>query len=77
MESLTDKLLSNLNNFADLGRQRAFELGNPFYYKEENDQSYWCKELPTGEIFLVLFEVDYDENGKPLKITDTFQKRIN
>lgn len=77
MESLTNKLLSNLNNFADLGRQRAFELGNPFYYKKGNDQSYWRKELSTGEIFLVFFEVDYDENGKPLKITDTFQKRIN
>jgi len=29
MKSLIDRLLNNLNNFADLGRQRAFELGNP------------------------------------------------
>jgi hypothetical protein len=77
MEILTEKLLSNLNNFAELGRQRAFELGNPFYYKEENDHSYWRKGLPTGEIFLVLFEVEYDENVKLVKIIDTFQKRIN
>lgn len=77
MESLTNKLLSNLNNFADLGRQRAFELGNPFYYKEAGDNDYWRKELPTGEIFLVLFEVVYDDKGHPTKIVDTFQERIN
>ena len=77
MESLTNKLLSNLNNFADLGRQRAFELGNPFYYKEAGDDDYWRKELPTGEIFLVLFEVFYDDKGHPTKIVDTFQERIN
>jgi|GEM_PF-2547410 len=29
MEMLIDKILSNLNNSADLGRQKAFELGNP------------------------------------------------
>ncbi|RZL35755.1 MAG: hypothetical protein EOO96_08410 [Pedobacter sp.] len=77
MESLTNKLLSNLNNFADLGRQRAFELGNPFYYKEAGDNDYWRKELPTGEIFLVLFEVFYDDKGHPTKIVDTYQERIN
>lgn len=27
------KILSNLNNLADLGRPRAFELGNPYYYQ--------------------------------------------
>ena len=26
-------ILSNLNKFADLGRQRAFELSNPYYYQ--------------------------------------------
>ncbi|MDY0905474.1 hypothetical protein [Pedobacter sp. CFBP9032] len=27
-----DKILSNLNNFTDLGRKRALELSNPYYY---------------------------------------------
>ena len=33
MAVLVGKILSNLNNLADLGRQRAFELGNPYYYQ--------------------------------------------
>jgi hypothetical protein len=28
-----EKLLSNIDNIHELGRQRAFELGNPFYAK--------------------------------------------
>ena len=72
-----DKILSNLNNFAELGRQKAFELGNPFYYQEEGDKEYRKKEMPNGEIFLVLFEVEYDDNGHPLRIVDTFERRIN
>ncbi|WP_316844465.1 hypothetical protein [Pedobacter psychrodurus] len=74
---LIDKILSNLNNFADLGGQRAFELGNPYYYQAANDNEYWRKEMPTGEIFLVLFEVKYDQDGHPIKIVDTFQERIS
>ncbi|MET4080198.1 hypothetical protein ABIB40_000138 [Pedobacter sp. UYP30] len=77
MEVLTDKILGNLNNFADLGRQKAFELGNPFYYQEKGDNDYWRKELPNGEIYLVQFEVEYDHENRPLKIVDTFKKRIS
>ncbi|WP_421944318.1 hypothetical protein [Pedobacter sp.] len=74
---LIDKILSNLNNFADLGRQKAFELGNPYYYQDVDDKGYWRKEMPSGEVFLVLFEVQYNENGQPTKIVDTYQKLIS
>ncbi len=77
MESLIDRLLSNLNNFADLGRQRAFELGNPYYYTEAGDGDYWRKEMPNGDIYLVLFDIEYDDKGHALKIIDTFKKKIN
>lgn len=76
MGNLIDRLLSNLNNFADLGRQRAFELGNPFYYKED-DNGYWRKEYPNGDIFMVLFGIEFDDKGHPIKIIDTFKKKIN
>lgn len=72
-----DKILSNLNNFADLGRQRAFEFGNPFYYQEMGDGEYWRKELPNGEIYLVLFHTEYDDKGHPIRIVDTYKKRLN
>ena len=72
-----DKLLSNLNNFADLGRQKAFELGNPFYYQEKGDEKYWRKELPNGEVYLVIFEVEYDEENRPVRIVDIFEKLID
>jgi hypothetical protein len=29
--SIVDRLLKNMGNMHELGRQRAFELGNPFY----------------------------------------------
>ena len=29
--SIVDSLLKNMGNMHELGRQRAFELGNPFY----------------------------------------------
>lgn len=77
MENLIDRLLSNLNNFAELGRQRAFELGNPFYYKEEGDGEYWRKEYPNGDIFLVSFDIEFDDKGHPIKIINTFKKKIN
>jgi len=76
MNALTDKILSNLNNFADLGRQRAFELGNPYYFQIDTDNGFWRKEMPDGRIFLVKFEVKYDDFGHPVEIIDTFQKLI-
>lgn len=76
MAVLIDRLLSNLNNFADLGRQKAFELGNPYYYQDMDDEGYWRKEMPTGEVFIVLFDIQYDTKGRPIKIVDTYQKRI-
>ena len=61
MELRVYRLLENLNVIHELGRQRCFELGNPFYYKDSADKSvpgneedtYYRKELPTGEIYLV------------------------
>ncbi|MDT3402550.1 hypothetical protein [Mucilaginibacter terrae] len=52
MEKLgtVDKLLANINNIHELGRQRAFELGNPFYAKYKGDGEYYTKEMPTGEL---------------------------
>ncbi len=72
-----DKILSNLGNFADLGRQRAFELGNPYYFQLDEDGDYWRKEMPDGRLFLVLFEVKYDKEGHSLEIIDTFGKLLN
>ncbi|MGN7990626.1 hypothetical protein ACTJKC_25040 [Pedobacter sp. 22226] len=77
MAELIDRILSNLNNFAELGRQRAFELGNPYYYQVEEDGEYWRKEMPDGRIFLVLFEVKYDEAGHSVAIVDTYERLLN
>ncbi len=60
----------------ELGRQRAFELGNPFYAQFEGDGEYWRKELPTGEKYLVTFEVLFDENDMPVQILDTIIKQL-
>ena len=43
-----EQLLQNINNLHELGRQRAFELGNPFYAKYEGDGNHYTKELPSG-----------------------------
>ncbi|MFI5160484.1 MAG: hypothetical protein ACHQHN_04365 [Sphingobacteriales bacterium] len=43
-----DQLLENIDNLHELGRQRAFELGNPFYAKYKDDGDYYRKEMPTG-----------------------------
>jgi len=36
--SIVSRLLKNIGNMHELGRQRAFELGNPFYaqFAEDN-----------------------------------------
>ena len=71
-----DRLLTNINNIHELGRQRAFELGNPFYAKYEGDGKYYRKELPTGELYLVQVKIIMDENDKPVRIEDTIIKQL-
>ncbi|WP_207424331.1 hypothetical protein [Desertivirga brevis] len=79
MEALSkvDELLKNLTNLHELGRQRAFELGNPYYSERNADGGYLRKELPTGEIFLALVDYKYDENGYPVEVIDTYLAPIN
>ena len=71
-----DRLLTNINNIHELGRQRAFELGNPFYAKYKGDGEYYRKELPTGELYLVKEKIIMDENDSPIKIEDTIIKQL-
>lgn len=73
---VAERLLKNMNNMHELGRQRAFELGNPFYGQFAEDGEYWRKELPTGEKFLVTIEVLSDEHGMPVGIKDTIIKKL-
>ena len=74
--SVVDRLLKNMTNMHELGRQRAFELGNPFYSQFKEDGGCWRKELPSGEKFLVTIEVISDEQGMPVKIQDTLIKKL-
>jgi len=74
--SVIDRLLKNMTNMHELGRQRAFELGNPFYGQFKEYGGYWRKELPSGEKFLVTIEVISDEQGMPVKIKDTLIKKL-
>lgn len=74
---IIDRLLKNMTNMHELGRERAFELGNPFYGRFEEDGDYWRKELPSGEIYLVSIEVLFNEYNVPIDIQDTIIKRIN
>lgn len=74
--SIVDKLLQNMDNMHELGRQRAFELGKPFYGKFKEDGGYYRKELPTGEKFLVTVEIIYDEQEMPVQIKDTIIKQL-
>ena len=73
---LIDRLLANINNIHELGKQRAFELGNPFYVKYKGDGDYYHKELPTGEKFLVQVNVITDDNDMPIRIEDKIIKQI-
>jgi hypothetical protein len=75
-QATVDRLLRNMTNMHELGRQRAFELGNPFYAQFEEDGAYWRKELPTGERFLVTIDVITDENDMPVKINDHIVKEM-
>jgi len=74
--SVVERLLKNMDNMHELGRQRAFELGNPFYGQFREDGEYWRKELPTGEKFLVTIEVIKDEHDMPVAIKDTIIKKL-
>lgn len=71
-----EKLLANIDNIYELGKQRAFELGNPFYAKYEGDGEYYTKELPNGERYLVSVEIIVDENDMPVQVKDTVIKRL-
>lgn len=74
---LVDRLTRNMNNLHELGRQRAFELGNPFYAQFEEDGEYYRKELPTGEKFLVSVNIIMDENDMPVRIEDTIIRQLD
>ena len=73
---LIDRLLTNINNIHELGRQRAFELGNPFYAKYEGDGELYRKELPSGEQYLVSVKIITDENDMPVRVEDTVIKQL-
>jgi hypothetical protein len=74
--STVDRLLRNMTNMHELGRQRAFELGNPFYARFTEDGECYRKEMPTGEKYLVTIEIIKDENDMPVEIKDTIIKQI-
>jgi hypothetical protein len=74
--STVERLLKNLDNIHELGRQRAFELGNPFHSKYDGDGDLYHKEMPNGDMFLVAVEIIMDEKGMPIEIKDTIIKRL-
>ena len=76
METTVDRLLKNMGNMHELGKQRAFELGNPFYAQFKEDGGYYRKELPNGEKYLVTIEIVTDENEMPIEIKDTIIKKL-
>ncbi len=69
-------ILDNLNNLHELGRQRAFELGNPYYCRYSGDGKFLRKELRTGEMYLALVEYVYDKNRYPIEMKDIYLKEI-
>jgi len=73
---IVKKLLTNIDNIHELGRQRAFELGNPFYAKYEGDGDYYTKEMPSGERYLVKVEIITDKDEFPVRINDTIVKQL-
>jgi hypothetical protein len=75
--SIVPSLLKNMSNMHEMGRQRAFELGNPFYAQFKEDGGYYRKELPNGEKYLVSVEIIMDENDMPVDVKDTIIKKIN
>jgi len=77
MKSIVDRLLKNMDNMHELGRQRAFELGNPFYAQFKEDGGYWRKEMPDGDKYLVTIEIVTDENDMPVNVKDTIVKKLS
>ena len=75
--SIVPSLLENMGNMHELGRQRAFELGNPFYAQFEEDGAYYRKEMPNGEKYLVSVEIIMDENDMPVDVKDTIIKKLD
>ena len=83
MESHSHKMLENLNVIHELGRQRCFELGNPFYFQDAEDNqepgnekgNYYRKELNTGELYLVTLEVNEGQN-QSFSFKDTIIKKL-
>jgi len=83
MSTPAEKMLTNLEQLSNLGREKCFESGNPFYYQDAVDRSepgnealnYWRKELPTGEIFLVTLQIAEGE-GENYSIKDTIIRRL-
>ena len=74
--STVERLLKNMNNMHELGRQRSFELGIPFYAQFAEDNGLWRKELPSGEKFLVELEVIFDDNDMPLRVDDIIVEKL-
>ncbi|TCD07567.1 hypothetical protein EZ449_13560 [Pedobacter frigidisoli] len=74
--SIVDKLLEVNTNMDELGKQLAFERGNPYYAQFSEDGGYWRKELPTGEKFVVEVEIICDDQGMPKEIKDTIIRQI-
>ena len=83
MEKGALRLIKNLDVLPQLGRQRCFELGNPFYYQDAADAkepgnergNYYRKELPSGEIYLVTIDIT-PAPGDSYDFKDTIIKRI-
>lgn len=75
-KSIVDQLLIGIDNIHELGRQRAFELGNPFYGKYEGNGDYYTKELPSGERYLVKVEIITDKDEFPIEIRDTIISQL-
>ena len=75
-ESTVDRLLKNMTNMHELGRQRAFELGNPFYAEFKEDGGHYRKEMPDGSKFIVDIEIIMDENDRAIEIRDTIIRQI-
>jgi hypothetical protein len=77
---LENKLLAGVNTIHELGRQRCFELGNPYYSQFREDQdgknsNYYRKEMPTGEIYLVNSVIIFND-GVPIDINDTVIRQL-
>ncbi len=74
--AVVDRMLSTMDNIHELGRQRAFELDNPFYFKKAGDGEYYHKELPSGEQYLVQVEIIIDDIDFPISVQDTLIQQI-